>query len=153
MILLIMKIQQCEKCPNMEFFLVCSFPYSVRMRENTDQKKKKLGIWTLFTQCKQWVKLARSRFWILISIFSHNACLHIWNIEAKHRSCTNKNLIQLIQRFICKASLAPINFLIVGKKLSKKEKGKKDFYFLKHKSIAIKHRLSGSRQYGYSEPK
>ena len=24
-------------------------PYSVRIRENTDQKK--LGIWTLFTQC------------------------------------------------------------------------------------------------------
>ena len=49
-----------EKCPNTEFFLVRIFPhldwirrrsispYSVRMRENADQKK--LGIWTLFMQ-------------------------------------------------------------------------------------------------------
>ena len=28
-------------------------PYSVRVRENTDQKK--LGIWTLFTQCHQYL--------------------------------------------------------------------------------------------------
>ena len=40
----------CEKCPNTEFFLVRVFPYSVRIRENADQKK--LLIWTLFTQCK-----------------------------------------------------------------------------------------------------
>ena len=52
----------CEMCPNAEFFwsvfsriwieygeIECISPYSVRMRENTDQKK--LGIWTLFTQC------------------------------------------------------------------------------------------------------
>ena len=38
----------CEKCPNTEFFLVSIFSYSVRIRENTDQKK--LRIWTLFTQ-------------------------------------------------------------------------------------------------------
>ena len=37
-----------EKCPNTEFFLVRIFPYSVRKRENTNQKK--LRIWTLFTQ-------------------------------------------------------------------------------------------------------
>ena len=46
-----------EKCPNTEFFLVLIFPhsispYSVRMRENTDQKK--LCIWTLFTQCNKY---------------------------------------------------------------------------------------------------
>ena len=35
-----------EKCPKYGVF---SGPYSVRMRENTDQKK--LCIWTLFTQC------------------------------------------------------------------------------------------------------
>ena len=48
-----------EKCPNMEFFLVPIFPYwaeyedlwskspySVQIRETTDQKK--LRIWTLF---------------------------------------------------------------------------------------------------------
>ena len=53
-----------EKYPNREFFLVRIFlysewirrftqsksPYSVRIHGNTDQKK--LGIWTLFTQCK-----------------------------------------------------------------------------------------------------
>ena len=37
-----------EKCPNTEFFLIHIFLYSVRMQENTDQKK--LCIWTLFTQ-------------------------------------------------------------------------------------------------------
>ena len=29
----------CEKCPNTEFFLARIFPYSVRIRENTNQKK------------------------------------------------------------------------------------------------------------------
>ena len=43
------RFQLCEKCPNTEFFLVCIFPYSVRIRENTDQKK--LRTWTIFTQC------------------------------------------------------------------------------------------------------
>ena len=51
-----------EKCPNTEFFcfifsrirteygeIRSISPYSVRMLENTDQKK--LHIWTLFTQC------------------------------------------------------------------------------------------------------
>ena len=32
-----------EKCPNTEFFLVPIFLYSVRIQENTDQKK--LRIW------------------------------------------------------------------------------------------------------------
>ena len=43
------KLSLCEKCPNTEFFLVLIFPYSVRIRENKDQKK--LRIWTFFTQC------------------------------------------------------------------------------------------------------
>ena len=51
-----------EKCPNTELFYSVSFPirteygdlrskspYSVQMRENTDQKK--LRIWILFTHC------------------------------------------------------------------------------------------------------
>ena len=56
-----------EKCPNTELFLVRIFPhsdwierdispYSVRMRENTDQKK--LRIWTFFTMSylfKRWI--------------------------------------------------------------------------------------------------
>ena len=38
-----------EKSPNTEFFLVCIFPYSVQIRENMDQKKRR--IWTFFAQC------------------------------------------------------------------------------------------------------
>ena len=38
----------CKTCSNTEFFRVRIFPYSVRIRENTDQKK--LRIWTLFMQ-------------------------------------------------------------------------------------------------------
>ena len=50
-----------EKCPNTEFFYVPYFPvfelkskspYSVRLRENADQKK--LRIWRLFTQWMVW---------------------------------------------------------------------------------------------------
>ena len=37
-----------EKCPNTEFFLVHIFLHSVWIQENTDRKK--LRIWTLFTQ-------------------------------------------------------------------------------------------------------
>ena len=37
------KIALREKCPNMEFFLVCIFPYSVRIRENTNQKISVFG--------------------------------------------------------------------------------------------------------------
>ena len=44
-----------EKCPNTDFFLVRIFLYSVRILENTDQRK--LCIWTLFTQ---WYRLVRS---------------------------------------------------------------------------------------------
>ena len=36
-----------------EFFLVRIFTYSVRIRENTDQKKPR--IWTLFTQCMSYM--------------------------------------------------------------------------------------------------
>ena len=32
-----------EKCPSTEFFLVLIFPYSVRVRENTEQKKLHIG--------------------------------------------------------------------------------------------------------------
>ena len=59
-----------ENCPNLSFFLsVFSFiwtkyrdlrrksPYSFQVRENTD--KKKLRIWTVFTECK-WLMARRS---------------------------------------------------------------------------------------------
>ena len=55
------ELGHCEKCPDTEFFwsvffriwtkygdLLYKSPNSVRIRENTDQKK--LHIWTLFTQ-------------------------------------------------------------------------------------------------------
>ena len=40
--------KHCVK--SVQFLLVRISPYSVPIRENTDQKK--LHIWTLFTQCK-----------------------------------------------------------------------------------------------------
>ena len=56
----------CEKCPNMEFFLVCIFLYSVQIQENKDQKK--LCIRTLFTQCLcVWVPCLSINFDINIS--------------------------------------------------------------------------------------
>ena len=39
-----------ENCPNREFLLVRIFSYSIRIRENMDQKK--LRIWILFTKWK-----------------------------------------------------------------------------------------------------
>ena len=45
-----MTVSLCEKCfPLFELKLRSKSPYSVRIWENTDQKK--LRIWTLFTQC------------------------------------------------------------------------------------------------------
>ena len=59
-----------ENCPNAEFFLVRIFLYwtefgdllreslySIRVQENTDQKK--LRIWTLFTQCEASIQSQR----------------------------------------------------------------------------------------------
>ena len=43
------KLSLREKCPNTEFVLVRIFLYSVRIQENTDQKK--IRIWTLFVLC------------------------------------------------------------------------------------------------------
>ena len=37
----------CQKCANLEFFLVRIFLHSIQIQENKDQKK--LCIWTLFT--------------------------------------------------------------------------------------------------------
>ena len=65
-----------EKCPNTEFFLVRIFPqsdwirsispYSVRMRENTDQKN--LCIWTFFMQC----------VFALLMLFMNRFCCRLW---------------------------------------------------------------------------
>ena len=57
----------CVKVSNTEFFLVRIFPYSVRIWENTDQKK--LYIWTLFTQC--WSCLTKERLGRVSWKFGH----------------------------------------------------------------------------------
>ena len=40
---------RCEKCPNTELFLFCTFLFLVQIGENPDQKE--LHIWTFFAQC------------------------------------------------------------------------------------------------------
>ena len=50
----------CEKRPNTEFFLFLIFPYSDWIRENTDRKK--LCIWTLFTQRFYCVHLRQMKY-------------------------------------------------------------------------------------------
>ena len=52
-------------------------PYSVRMRENTDQKK--LRIWTFFTLCKylQIIKFM-NEWWFKRILFPHNV---VWLLE------------------------------------------------------------------------
>ena len=58
-----------EKCPNTQFFLVRIFLYSVRIQENTDQKK--LRIWALFTQCKSyfsWLTFVKNMLLIQLSL-------------------------------------------------------------------------------------
>ena len=48
-----------EKCPNMEFFLVCIFPWPDLVQENTDQKI--IPIWTLLTQ---WESQIFTNWWL-----------------------------------------------------------------------------------------
>ena len=68
----------CEMCPNTEFFwsvFSCIrteygeirniFPYPLRMRQNTDQKK--LRIWTLFTQCSISLDILHISFSVALS--------------------------------------------------------------------------------------
>ena len=67
-----------EKCSNTGFFLVCIFPhsdwirrdkispYSVRIRENTDQKK--LRMWTLFARWNVELKLFLKMIRILLNM-------------------------------------------------------------------------------------
>ena len=98
----------CEKYPNMEFFLVVYFcirteygeilrisPYSVRMRENNDQKK--LRIWTLFTQCfrgiesNQWHEMVSqfkkcSKKTLIQKIFRKNICIRVCKLNERGSS-------------------------------------------------------------------
>ena len=65
-----------EKCPNTEFFLVRIFLYSVRILENTEQKK--LGIWALSTQCGRLVVGLIKRSYI------YQICFSIYSLFQKH---------------------------------------------------------------------
>ena len=80
-----------EKCPHTEVFLVRIFPYSVRIRENTDQKK--LRFWTLFTQ---YILLLQERR-------SLNPCQHIKAInyccQVLYRRCFAVVLVNLSMRW------------------------------------------------------
>ena len=61
-------------------------PYSVRMRENTDQKK--LRIWTLFTQ---WVVSVSAVAWLfLCQIFIFRFISKFWGFISKLNIYTNK---------------------------------------------------------------
>ena len=91
-----------EKCPHTEFFLVHIFPYSVRMWENTDQKK--LHIWTVFTQC--WIYKIQKNVNCMKnvqirtrknSIFGHFSHSH-WN---KGNQCLMRRYY--VHRWKCKA--------------------------------------------------
>ena len=81
-----------EECPSTEFLLICIFPYSFRIRENTDQKK--LRIWTLFTQCNFKTvsqKLEKSSsFWVprKLSIFLSET-LFLFNKSKIHAKIWN----------------------------------------------------------------
>ena len=81
----------CEKCLHTEVFLVRIFPYSVRIRENTDQKK--LRFWTLFTQ---YILLLQERR-------SLNPCQHIKAInyccQVLYRRCFAVVLVNLSMRW------------------------------------------------------
>ena len=49
--------------------ILCISPYSVRVRENTDQKN--LHIWTLFTQCRTDMNVKVLVFFIYVEAIMH----------------------------------------------------------------------------------
>ena len=90
-----------EKCPNTEFFwsvfsririeyadLLHKFPYWVRIRENTDQKK--LHIWTLFMQCKKYFYFAKNWYFEFIFLALQGFTLTPINVHMSltlHKNC------------------------------------------------------------------
>ena len=62
-----------KKCLNTEFYLVCIFPYSVKIRENTDQKKSIFGYFScsdyylLFVQLKAVYRIFLTQKDVLLS--------------------------------------------------------------------------------------
>ena len=91
-----------EKCPHTEVFLVRIFPYSVRIRENTDQKK--LRFWTLFTQYILLLKERRSL----------NPCQHIKAInyccQVLYRRCFAVVLVNLSMRWTSQEDEGTLSF-------------------------------------------
>ena len=83
-----------EKCPNTEFFwsifsrfrtecrdLLRKSPSSVRIWENTDQKK--LCIWTLFTQCHLMTKFPKIEFkYVSLYLFEFKILLILLKTKA-----------------------------------------------------------------------
>ena len=89
-----------EKCPNTEFFLVLFFPYSDRVRENTDQKK--LCIWTLFTQ------------WYNLRLSSKNWSQVHGNILQSHRFCRFLRQIKHCVKVSKNGVFSGLYFLVFG---------------------------------------
>ena len=85
----------CEKCPNRKFYLVCIFPYSVRIWENTDQKNSAFGHFSRIGHLCEWYFLTLS--WRRLI----NQCIGFYMITAsvmKGLSKTSAYLFQLRSR-------------------------------------------------------
>ena len=99
-----------EKCPNTEFSLVRIFLYSVRIQENTDQRKPRSR--TFFTQCEISVRNPGLGLELMIYIFSYR-----WIDQ--HLSCF----------FICLLVCLFLSFFLSGLKFFFKLKQMLEIYF------------------------
>ena len=75
------KCKQTLKCLNVEFFLVCIFPLSVQIRENTDQKK--ILIWIIFIQCNPFIELFYREVYFPRQYHTLNAVFRLLHIYTK----------------------------------------------------------------------
>ena len=75
------KCKQTLKCLNVEFFLVCIFPFSVQIRENTDQKK--ILIWIIFIQCNPFIELFYREVYFPRQYHTLNAVFRLLHIYTK----------------------------------------------------------------------
>ena len=73
----------CEKCSNREFFLVRIFPYSVQMRGDTDQEKRRIHA--------LWVFLSGNTF-ICVSIKILRITLYNKQELVQNLTCTNTQI-------------------------------------------------------------
>ena len=73
-------------CPNTEFVLVCIFPHSdsislrIQYKYVKMQTRKKLRIWTLFTQCSD-------EIYVSVTIDKYVIIFHLFAILCKRRLC------------------------------------------------------------------